>query len=125
MCPRRTDWPVYDAATGEYTESTGSDDERESMLELSAAEAKSLQLAEIYVDFRREAGKLSNGPTFNYKKLSVVRVEWIDAPVAQRVETIRAKAALRFFEKHPTYAHYLRLFEQWRGGAGGRLPIRF
>ena len=112
VCPRQTDWPVYDAATGEYTACTGPDDERESMLELSAAEATPLQLAEIYVDFRREAGKLSKGPTLNCKKLSVVRGEWIDAPAAQRVQTIRAKAALRFFEKHPTYAHYARLHEQ-------------
>ena len=33
-----------------------------------------MQLAEVYVDFKREAGKVSKGPTFNYKKL--VSFEW-------------------------------------------------
>ena len=94
----------------------GPDDERESMLELSAEEATSLQLAEVYVDFRREAGKAPKGPAFNYKKLSVVRVEWMSAPVAERALSPRARAAFRYFQRHPTYAHYLRLYEQWRTG---------
>ena len=106
-CPRRIDWPVYDQEAGEYVACAGEDDRHESMLELSAEEAKSLQLAEVYVDFRHESGKLSKGPTFNHKKLSVVRVEWMDTPVAQRATSIRARAALRYFERHPTYAHYL------------------
>ena len=67
VCPRQSDWPVFDHVTGEYTAHAGPDDLRESMLQLSAAEAASLQLAEIYVDFRRETGKISKGPTFNYK----------------------------------------------------------
>ena len=94
--------------------SSGQDDDRESMLELSAEEAASLQLAEVYVDYRREAGKVSKGPTFNYKKLSVVRVEWLPEPVASRELTVRARAAFRYYQQHPTYARYLRLYEQWR-----------
>ena len=65
ICPRRTDWPVYDPALGEFVTCSGQDDDRESMLELSAEEAAPLQLAEVYVDFKREAGKVSKGPTFN------------------------------------------------------------
>ena len=68
ICPRRTDWPVYDATVGEFVTCSGPDDDRESMLKLSATEAASLQLAEVYVDYKREAGKVSKGPTFNYKK---------------------------------------------------------
>ena len=67
VCPRRSDWPVYDNNTGEYVECTGDTDLRESMLELSASETTSLQLAEVYVDYRRERGKLSSGPTYNIK----------------------------------------------------------
>ena len=120
-CPRRTDWPVYNRMSGEYVACTGVEDMRESMLELTAAEAESLQLAEVYVDFRRESGKLSKGPTFNYKKLSVVCVEWLSPPVADRQLTERARAAYRFYQRHPTYARYLRLYDEWRrGGAGTR-----
>ena len=53
VCPRKTDWPVYDPILGEYVTCTGPEDPRESMLELSEEEAASLQLAEAYVDFRR------------------------------------------------------------------------
>jgi len=71
VCPRKTDWPVYDCITGEYVECTGDADSRESMLELSPSEAASLQLAEVYVDYRRERGKVSDGPTHNIKNNSV------------------------------------------------------
>ena len=54
VCPRRTDWPVFDTITGEYVHGNGDADERESMLELSEAEATSLQLAEVHMDYRRE-----------------------------------------------------------------------
>ena len=97
----------------------GQDDERESMLELSAEEAASLQLAEVYVDFKREAGKVSKGPTFNYKKMSVVRVEWLLPPMAQRPMTTRSSAAYRFFMAHPTYARYARMYEEWRRAGDG------
>ena len=53
VCPRRTDWPVYDPILGEYVTCPGPEDPRESMLELSEEEAASLQLAEVCVDFRR------------------------------------------------------------------------
>ena len=72
VCPRRSDWPVYDNSRGEYVESSGDTDLRESMLELSAPEATSPQLAEVYVDYRKERGKLSKDPTFNYKKNSAL-----------------------------------------------------
>ena len=111
--PRRTDWPVYDTSTGEYVDCNGDADERESMLELSDAEATSLQLAEVFVDYRREKGKLSKGPTHNFKKLSVVRVEWIPEPVRERCLTVRAQAALRFYERHPVSAQYLQLYKEW------------
>ena len=30
-----------------------------------------MQVAEVFVDFKREAGKVSKGPTFNFKKFSM------------------------------------------------------
>ena len=105
---------MYDPISGEFVTCTGPEDVRESMLELSATEAASLQLAEVYVDFRREAGKVSKGPTFNYKKLSVVRVEWLPQPISSRKLTVRARAAFRYYQQHPTYARYLSFYEQWR-----------
>ena len=84
------------------------------MLVLTEAEATSFQSAEVNVDFRRESGKISKGPTFNYKKLSVVRVEWLAESVSMRSLTVRPRAAFRYYQRHPTYAHYLRLYEQWR-----------
>ena len=104
VCPRKTDWPVYDATSGEFVVCTGEDDIRESMLELTAAEAASLQLAEVYVDYRRESGKISKGPTFNYKKLSVVRIEWVLPAFAERETALRTQAAYRYYQQHPTYA---------------------
>ena len=43
VCPRRIDCLVYDQEAGEYVACAGEDDRRESMLDLSAEEAKSLQ----------------------------------------------------------------------------------
>ena len=44
----------------------------------------------------------------------MVRVEWIAEPVHERCLTVRAKAALRQYERHPVCAHYLRLYKEWR-----------
>ena len=89
------------------------------MLDLTAAEAESLQLAEVYVDYKREAGKVSKGPTFNYKKLSVVRVEWRLPPMEDRELTPRALAAYRYFQGHPTYARLMCVFAEWRRSGDG------
>ena len=121
VCPRASDWPVFDSTGGEYVACSGLDDPRESMLNLTAAEAASLQVAEVFVDFKRESGNISKGPTFNFKKLSVVRVEWLSPAVADRQLTARARAGLRYFQNHPTYARYLRLYDEWvRSGDGQR-----
>ena len=78
----------------------------------------SLQLAEVCVDFRRSSGKVSKGPTFNFKKLGVVRVEWLPDPASSRNLTVRARAAFRYYQQHPAYAPCVTFCEQWRSSRG-------
>ena len=76
------------------------------MLELSEEEASSLQLIDLYCDFKRQRGQGGRAPVSNYKKMSVVRAEWRRSSPHDTVLTDRARVALRWFMEHPTYRRF-------------------
>ena len=105
VTPQKSDWPVYDEDNGRYESCRGADDLRESMLELSTEEAASLQLVNIYCDYKRQRGQGGRAPTAKLKKLSVVRVEW--KAEALHPPTARARAAYLWLRtNHETYARF-------------------
>ena len=103
--------------------SAGAADDRSSMLDLSKEEASSLQLIDLYCDYRRQRGKKGHAPVWNYKKMSVIRAEWRRVSPDALDLSPRARAALHWFKHdHPTYGRFYRehqqVLERHRGDAG-------
>ena len=72
------------------------------MVDLTTEEAASLELITIFCDYKRQFGKRGTAPTFNYKKMSVVRAEWKPYAIKDKLPTARARAAYDWFmETHP------------------------
>ena len=65
VSPQKRHWPVYDTSTGEYQDASNyldaeaPEDERESMLELTKEESWDLAPIRIFMELRRERGKLT------------------------------------------------------------------
>ena len=114
VSPRREDWPVYDETRRRYVTCTGKDDHRPSMLDLTSEEVGTLQLIDLFCDYRRQRGKRKGlAPVFNYKKCSVIRAEWRRVRPDDAVRTERACAALGWFKQdHPTYAKYYQMHQK-------------
>ena len=64
-------------------------------------------------DFERQRGKYGKVSTWNYKKTSVVRVEWKQHDIQAGLPTMQAKAAFAWLTiNNATYAHDLNLQKQ-------------
>jgi len=65
VSPQKRHWPVYDTSIGEYQDASNyldaeaPEDERESMLELTKEESWDLAPIRIFMELRRERGKLT------------------------------------------------------------------
>ena len=65
VSPQRRHWPVYDTSTGEYQDASNyfddnaPEDDRESMLELTKQESWELAPIRIFMELKRERGKLT------------------------------------------------------------------
>ena len=112
VTPRRSDWPVYDAANGAF-EWPVYGDTRASMMDLTADEAKSLEIITLFCDYKRQFGKRGTAPVFNYKKTSVIRAEWKPYRIETKLPTPRARAAYQWFLEHPVYRKYITMHEAY------------
>ena len=112
VCPDRSHWPVYDSERGCY-EPGLPDDSQPSMLDLTVEEPQSLEIVDLYCDFKRQYGDKGTAPVFNYKKLSVIRAEWKKLPVRDKLPTGRAQAAYNWFcKEHPVYRNFIRRHDE-------------
>ena len=113
VCPRRSDWPVYDAQRNCFLKCPEEcSPDAVSMLDLTAEEAASLQIVNLFCDYKKQFGERGTAPVYNVKKLSVVRAEWKEEPVWHGLTTDRAKAAYLWLrEENPVYRRFLAMHE--------------
>ena len=113
VCPRRSDWPVYDAQRNCFLKCPEEcSPDAVSMLDLTAEEAASLQIVNLFCDYKKQFGERGAAPVYNVKKLSVVRAEWKEEPVWHGLTTDRAKAAYLWLrEENPVYRRFLAMHE--------------
>ena len=66
VSPQRHHWPVYDSERQCFV-AAGAGDVRMSMLDLSAEDARSLQIVDLCIWTVKERGKVSSAPVGNWK----------------------------------------------------------